>query len=133
MAKTGNEKESNETMILALNLESTNLDLFIGISSRDIMSTSILNLGYQFNANEETGQWIGNFSYQGIYPVLNAQGHIGDRAVTERFFVRDDEGNIIGDTLSRVTWNERGFLLGTELPFKLTRSKYIQDLRMDSK
>jgi hypothetical protein len=62
-------------------LESTNLDLFIGISSRDIMSTSILNLGYQFNANEETGRWIGNFSYQGIYPVLNLQGYIGDRAV----------------------------------------------------
>jgi hypothetical protein len=111
-------------------LESTNLDLFVGISSRDIMSTSLLNLGYQFNANEETGRWIGNFSYQGIYPVLNAQGYIGDRAVTERFPVRDDGGNIVGDTLSRVTWNERGFLLGTELPFKLTRSKYIQDLRM---
>ena len=111
-------------------LESTNLDLFVGISSRDIMSTSILNLGYQFNANEETGRWIGNFSYQGIYPVLNAQGYIGDRAVTERFPIRDEAGNIVGDTLSRVTWNERGFLLGTELPFTLTRSKYIQDLRL---
>lgn len=111
-------------------IESTNLDLFVGISSRDIMSTSILNLGYQFNANEETGRWIGNFSYQGIFPVLNAQGYIGDRAVTERFPVRDDAGNIVGDTLSRVSWNERGFLLGAELPFKLTRSKYIQDLRM---
>lgn len=111
-------------------LESTNLDLFIGVSSRDIMSTSILNLGYQFNANEETGQWIGNFSYQGIYPVLNTQGYIGNRAVTERFAIRDDAGNIIGDTLSRVTWNERGFLLGAELPFKFTRSKYLQDLSM---
>jgi hypothetical protein len=111
-------------------LESTDLDLFIGISSKDIMGTSVLDLGYQFNANEETGQWIGNFSYQGIYPVLNARGYIGNRAVTERFAVRDDDGNIIGDTLSRVTWNERGFLLGAELPFKLTRSKYLQDLRI---
>jgi hypothetical protein len=111
-------------------LESTDLDLFIGISSKDIMGTSVLDLGYQFNANEETGQWIGNFSYQGIYPVLNARGYIGNRAVTERFAVRDDGGNIIGDTLSRVTWNERGFLLGAELPFKLTRSKYLQDLRI---
>jgi hypothetical protein len=111
-------------------LESTDLDLFIGISSKDIMGTSVLDLGYQFNANEETGQWIGNFSYQGIYPVLNARGYIGNRAVTERFAVRDDGGNIIGDTLSRVTWNESGFLLGAELPFKLTRSKYLQDLRI---
>jgi len=110
-------------------LESTDLDLFIGISSKDIMGTSVLDLGYQFNANEETGQWIGNFSYQGIYPVLNARGYIGNRAVTERFAMRDDGGNIIGDTLSRVTWDERGFLLGAELPFKLTRSKYLQDLR----
>ncbi len=109
-------------------LESTNLDLFIGLSSRDIMGTSILDLGYQFNSNEGTGQWIGNFSYQGIYPVLNAQGYIGNRAVTERFALRDEAGNIVGDTLSRVTWDESGFLLGAELPFKLTRSKYLQDL-----
>jgi len=109
-------------------IKSTNLDLFIGVSSKDIMGTSILDLGYEFNYTEETGQWVGNFSYQGIYPVLNFQGYIGNRAINERFPVRDEEGEIVEDTLSRVTWDERGFLIGFELPFKLTRSKYLQDL-----
>jgi hypothetical protein len=111
-------------------IRSSDLDLFIGLSSRDIMSTSIIGLGYEFNSTEKTGQWVGNFSYQGLYPVFNFQGYIGDRATTERFIIRDDEHNVIVDTLSRVTWNEKGLSLGFELPFKLTRSKYLQDLNI---
>jgi hypothetical protein len=109
-------------------VRSTDLDLFIGISSRDIMSTSILDLGYEFNSTERTGNWIGSFSYQGFYPVLNVQGYIGDRAIDERFPIRDTAGNIVDDTLSRVKWKERGLMLGAVLPFKLTRSKYLQYL-----
>lgn len=107
-------------------VRTTDLDLFIGVSSRDIMNTSILDLGYQLNSSESTGQWVGNFSYQGLYPVLNFQGYIGDRALNERFPVVDDNGQIVDDTLSRVTWKERGLLTGIELPLNLTRSRYLE-------
>ena len=109
-------------------VQSTDLDLLIGIRSQDIMSTTVLDLGYEFNSDERTGQWVGKFSYQGIYPVLNFQGYLGDRAINERFPIFDESGNVIGDTLANVTWKEKGLLVGAALPFKLTRSKYLQDL-----
>lgn len=111
-------------------LQSTDLDLFIGLSSRDIMGTSVLDLGYAFDAGEQTGRWIGNFSYQGIYPILNFSGYTGGRAITERFPILNQEGEMIGDTLSDVSWRERGLVLGVELPFRLTRSKYLESLNI---
>jgi len=107
---------------------STNLDFMIGIQSRDIMSTSILDVGYEFNANERTGQWIANFSYQGLFPVLNFSGYSGNRAIEDRFIFLDSNHEIQLDTLVQLTWKERGVSAGFELPFKLTRSKYIQNL-----
>jgi len=109
-------------------ITSTDLEFLIGLQSQDIMSTTRFDLGYEFNANERNGRWRGGISYQGWFPVLNLNGYLGERSATERFVLRDENGNIATDTTTKVTWKEKGFEAGFRVPLLLTRSKYIQNL-----
>jgi hypothetical protein len=109
-------------------ITSTDLDFFVGLTSQDILSTTRLNLGYEFNANESNGRWIGNISYQGIFPVINLSGYTGARSATERFIFREENGTIELDTTADISWRERGFELGFQIPLNLTRSKYLENL-----
>jgi hypothetical protein len=109
-------------------ITSTDLDFFVGLTSQDILSTTRLNLGYEFNANESNGRWIGNISYQGIFPVVNLSGYTGSRTATERFVFREENGTIELDTTADISWREKGFELGLLIPLNLTRSKYLENL-----
>ncbi|MBR9998163.1 MAG: hypothetical protein KFF73_04290 [Cyclobacteriaceae bacterium] len=109
-------------------ITSTDLDFFIGLTSQDILSTTRLNLGYEFNANEKNGRWVGSLSYQGIFPVINLNGYIGDRSATERFIFMGEDGHVDVDTTADISWKEKGFELGLQIPLILTRSKYLENL-----
>jgi len=109
-------------------ITSTDLEFLIGLRSQDIMSTTFMNLGYEFNANESNGRWLGSISYQGLYPTLNLSGYIGDRSAIERFIFRDESGNIEVDTTANITWKEQGAEVGFQIPLILTKSKYLENL-----
>ncbi len=109
-------------------ITSTDLDFQIGIKSQDIMSTTTLDLGYRFNANERTGRWQANFTYQGIYPALGIGGYLGSRSVDRRFVRRAENGTITSDTTVNITWEEKGIVSGFRFPLLLTRSRYNQNL-----
>lgn len=107
---------------------STELDLLIGVRSQDIMSTTFWGFGYELNANEKNGRWVGRISYQGIFPTINLSGYLGGRSATERFIFRDENGSVTKDTTANISWKEKGFEVGFQIPLILTRSKYIQSL-----
>ena len=108
----------------------SNLDLQVGIRMQDILSTSMMNAGYEFNANENTGKWFGSVSYQGLYPVINLSGYSGNRSVDQTF--RITENNSTSDTTVNIQWKESGFLGGLLLPLNLTHSRYYENLNLSA-
>ncbi len=94
----------------------------IGVSSKDLLSTTTINAGYNFDINERTGSWAAGVSYQGFYPIIDAQLFTGTRELKTGVFGRDVKFN----------WNETGLLTGLRLPFLLTRSKYFSQIEISN-
>ena len=105
--------------------------LDLGISSKDLLGTTVLDLGYRYDATERTGYWRANASYQGFYPIVDFNYTQGKRSV--------DEGDITykvvnGVDTTQVTknltfkWSEQKFETGLRVPLLLTRSKYKTEI-----
>jgi hypothetical protein len=90
----------------------------IGISSQDILSTTAFNAGYLYDINERTGAWRVGVSYQGLYPIIDAQVLFGKRKDDFKAFGSDVEFN----------WDETTFESGVRIPLLLTKSKFHQQL-----
>lgn len=90
------------------------------ISSRDILSTTQVTAGYQYDILEQNGSLYGNVSYQGWYPILDFGFTYGKR---------ETETGVLGrDVL--FNWTETGVSGGVRIPLILTRSKYLSELEM---
>jgi hypothetical protein len=99
----------------------------IGISSRDILSTTSINLGYLYDISERTSAWRAAVSYQGIYPIIDLQASLSNRSVSEgatQFY------DTITDPVSVVTrdlrfkWREKNIQAGIKIPFMTTSSRF---------
>jgi len=94
----------------------------IGITSRDLLSTTTISAGYLYDLEERNGAWTAKVSYQALYPVLEAQIFRGERQIETGVFSRD----------VKFTWSETGFQGGIRLPFLLTRSKYRTEIEISN-
>ncbi|HKZ38399.1 MAG TPA: hypothetical protein VJ184_12155, partial [Chryseolinea sp.] len=92
--------------------------LNVGITSRDILSTTSINAGYLYDFNEGTSSWRAGLSYQGLYPIIDLDVSTGNRENNERNFGRDIE----------FKWNEITAEGGLRIPLQLTNSKYSRQL-----
>jgi hypothetical protein len=90
----------------------------VGISSRDILSTTEISGGYMFDINEQTSSWFAGISYQGWYPILDISVRAGGRENDERYGRYDLE----------FSWREASIEGGARLPFNFTNSKYVTRL-----
>jgi hypothetical protein len=114
-----------------LNVQTDLTQATIGISSKDILSTTSINLGYVFDINERTGAYKAQVSYQGLFPIIDVSASYSDRSV--------NEGEIIyyrvfkaGQTKNTVTykdnltfnWKEKNVEAGLRIPLTLTNSRY---------
>jgi uncharacterized membrane protein len=98
----------------------------IGISSQDVLSTTILKAGYLFDINERTGLWRVGMSYQGFFPILDVDVTFGTRELDEGLVVYD---RIETDTVRVIenliyNWQERNLEAGFRLPLITTNSRY---------
>ncbi len=99
----------------------TNLN--VGLESQNLISTAFTSVGYNYNASEKQGQWYGNFSYYGWYPVLDVSVGSAGRATR---YTLDREVPI--DSTGVDYWRQNDFNVGLRLPFNLTHSKYREGL-----
>ena len=90
----------------------------IGISSRDILSTTLLKAGYLYDGIERTGSWQVAASYQGLYPIIDAQLLAGKR---------EDNFSAFGTDV-KFTWDETTVEGGLRIPLLLTKSKFHRQL-----
>lgn len=86
----------------------------IGISSRNLLGTTVVNAGYTFDINERTGSYHAGLSYQGLYPVIDFNVLGGKREDTTPAL----------DKSVKFKWNETTYTTGLRLPLVFTRSKY---------
>lgn len=90
----------------------------IGVTSRDILSTTSITAGYLYDINEGTFSWNAGLSYQGLYPILDLDVLAGNRETEETDF-----GNSV-----KFTWDEVTAEGGLRIPLQLTNSKYSRSL-----
>jgi hypothetical protein len=109
----------------------------IGISSQDVLSTTVIKAGYLFDINERTGSWHVGASYQGWYPIIDVDFKYGKRSADEGsvpFYIVDTNA---GDTTihyRHVTfdWTERTVEAGLRIPLVTTRSKYYSNISISN-
>lgn len=107
----------------------------IGISSRDVLSTTLINAGYRFDINERTGAWHAGVSYQGWFPIIDVDVTYANRSVNEGTL-----GLLAIDTAQvspelqldstqftrqlKFKWKELTTRVGIRIPLLTTKSKY---------
>ncbi|MFT4031884.1 MAG: hypothetical protein QM669_05660 [Siphonobacter sp.] len=99
---------------------STGTDLSIGIESQNLTSTMFASAGYGYNASEQRGNWYGNLSYYGLYPVID----IGVESAARQTSI------LLNDTLRTSNWRQNELNVGLRLPLVFTHSKYREGMSL---
>lgn len=89
-----------------------------GIFSKDVLSTTAMELGYTYDVNEETGFFTAGLSYQGLYPILDVNASYGDR--------KEDSGDL------QYTWSETSVETGLRIPWIFTNSKFFREMEISN-
>ncbi|MEP2772345.1 MAG: hypothetical protein ABJH05_09360 [Fulvivirga sp.] len=89
-----------------------------GIFSKDVLSTTAMELGYTYDVNEETGFFTAGLSYQGLYPILDVNASYGDR--------KEDSGGL------QYTWSETSVETGLRIPWVFTNSKFFREMEISN-
>jgi hypothetical protein len=95
----------------------------IGITSQDLLSTTRVSVGYNFDITERTSSWLADVSYQGLYPIINVSASAADRSVNETF-----DGDIYN-----FRWTEQKLEGGLQLPLVTTSSRYAGNISIGDK
>lgn len=61
------------------NAETYSVTPGITLMSQNLMSTSVLQTGYEYNINEQQGRFFASYSYSGLYPVISVENSTGYR------------------------------------------------------
>ncbi len=112
------------------------VNLGLGISSRDLLSTTSINAGYLYDLNERTSAWKAGISYQGLYPIIDVNFTKGNRS--------DNKGDIKYDKVVGIDtafntqenlnfkWKETTVEVGLRIPWVLTHSKYYSSVSISN-
>jgi hypothetical protein len=99
----------------------------LGLRSQDLLSTTQAVAGVSYDQNERTGAVFGGVSYQGKYPVFDAEISHGGRNAARYIDRRRPL-----DSLRTDQWQTTRLTAGLRLPLTLTRSKYLSALSLSS-
>ncbi len=84
------------------------------VMSQNLLSTLFVTAGYDFNTDEETGQWRADISWRGWFPEINNSFSYGNRAAYT--------GS--GDTARRFTWKETSWEMSVRQQLNTLSGKY---------
>lgn len=92
------------------------------LMSQNTLSTMVAEMGYKMDVNEETGKFVLNMSYYGLYPVITAGYSYGDRRGKA----------VIDGKLYNLYWWEQDWNLGMRVPLNFSRGKWNRGLQVAS-
>ena len=107
----------------------------IGITSKDILGSTQIKAGYEFDIQEETGLWKVNATFQAWYPILDFSYSYGNRSVDlgKISYLQGTDPNY--DTLESnlsISWLERTAESGIRFPFNFTNSRFYTSLSLSN-
>ncbi len=101
---------------------STNNNLTAAIISQDLLNTTQVEAGYQYNQAERVGNAFANLSYQALYPVIDLGFQSGNRQTIVN----------VGNNRLTDRWHYNQLTAGLRLPFRLTRSRFTQNASLSA-
>ena len=99
----------------------------IGIVSQDILSTTILKVGYLYDINERVGAWRAGISYQNWFPIIDVDVKLANRSLNEGdlTYAKIIPGDTVLSTENlTLNWKEKTLEGGVRLPLITTNSRY---------
>lgn len=105
-----------------VSLSATNMTLHPGVMalSQNVMSSMFASAGYDWNYNDQVGQFYLNLSYQGLFPVFDLNASYGKQVGSYRTSSSSEK--------YRFTWNELGLNLRISVPLNFTRGTWYRGL-----
>ncbi len=97
-----------------LNVDTREAEPGFSLFSQNPLSTSVAELGYAYDLNEELGRFFLNYSYYGLYPVLDLRAETGLR----RSFYRPQQNP---DERIPFLWREYEASLGVRIPLQFRK------------
>jgi WD40-like Beta Propeller Repeat len=104
----------------------------LGVTSRDLLSTTTINAGYLYDLNERTGAWKASVSYQAWYPIIDVSVSQGDRTINKGPLtittITGPRNNRVENKTTKdliFDWTERNIEAGLRIPLVTTTSKFI--------
>jgi hypothetical protein len=112
----------------------------IGVTSRNLLSTTAVSAGYDYNMAENSGAWNATVSYQGWYPIVDVSATMVKRSVNDELPITEIFNNkdvsqidtVITNALANLSWTEKRVTAGLRLPLVTTKSKYISGLTISN-
>ncbi|MEI6696235.1 MAG: hypothetical protein WCO13_09210 [Bacteroidota bacterium] len=105
-----------------LSIDANNQNAAPGISlmSHNLLSTSFITTGYEYINAEKTGKYYFNYTYKGLYPVIDAS-----------IDYRKSNGTLIKQDKSSeaFTFGETNIKLGLSLPLQFPTGKYYTKIQ----
>jgi len=101
--------------------------IFAGVTSRDLLSTTTISGGYQYDIAEQTSAWKGTVSYQALYPIIDFSFTKSNRQVNEGTIpITITKGNTTTlESRSLIyKWDEQNIEAGFRIPLIATTSKF---------
>lgn len=102
---------------VSMNMDNYSLSPGLSFMSQNLLTTSVLQCGYAFNANEKNGRIYADYKYTGFYPVFKLNFSEGIR----NNFI-DWENN----SLNSFSWHTKEISFGLSLPFTSTYRQFYQ-------
>lgn len=110
-------------------VDADNMEFTPGVSvlSQNVLNTSFINAGYQWDLNQETGKYYVKYSYQGFYPVFDFSFDYG----LEKGYARriDTVNQEIITWYVPIQWNETNFKSAVRLPLSFSSGKWRQGIQ----
>lgn len=106
---------------LDINASSYTIHPGVSIMSQNLLSSSFLSAGYNFNLSEEAGKIYGQYTYSGWYPMIDLRAEYG---------LRRDYAYVPDKT--EVKWDETNLSAGLRLPLDLRRGAYFRGLSLSA-
>jgi len=104
-------------------LSTTANEMVIGVNSKDILGTTEISGGYEYNAIEQTSNWRAQLSYQALFPILD----LSYENRTQQFINTLQDGSSFP-----VRYQQDNINFGFRIPLALTNSKYFQSLNISA-
>jgi len=120
---------------LAVDIDNMDINPGVSLLSQNLLGTSYLSLGYKYNLNEETGIFMLDYRYEGLYPAFDLGMDYGlQRAIYtdtsgQKINYKYNELNLSGGISVPLNWYVRSWFMGFQ-PYAGYSYKY---LRMDPK